>query len=357
MSPSSAASRRTSCSRCWLASAGSGSTTTRYSPFAASVHCSAAVANEPPFCGAVYQWSVGVVSAPAPPPQPLSPRVPSRARQRSCPTEEPPTDHAPAALPPSDPRQTGQRVPSSRIESDGVCVPRTDGDDAERRVVAHGEVHSPGQHDPGLPGTARVHCRWNPSGSLRSPEHGLHAAIARAVRRLPSLDPLDGAGPLRAEAHVPVECPPCATVDARRNDLALVRVEVRPTPSGSSWHRGRIRSSASSSRIGVEPMTASIVRNAGPDGRHPNGVHDDQIPATCSGRASGGAPSATGPPRSCTTSATSSVEFVHHRADRGARALEAASQPAGRARASPFPGRRARRTGNRSSVGLMTSRP
>ena len=44
MSLSSAARRRTSCSRCWVASAGSGSTTSRYSPFAASVHCFAAAA-------------------------------------------------------------------------------------------------------------------------------------------------------------------------------------------------------------------------------------------------------------------------------------------------------------------------
>ena len=86
MSLSDAASRRTSCSRCWVASAGSGSTTTRYSPFAASVHAFAAAGNEPPFCGAVYQWRVGVDSAPAPPPHPVSPsasRASAPAPQRS----------------------------------------------------------------------------------------------------------------------------------------------------------------------------------------------------------------------------------------------------------------------------------
>src|SRR5215218_10539176 len=60
-----AARRRTSCSRCCVASAGSGEISMRYLPLAARVQFSAAWTVEPPDSGRAYQVTVGVDRAPA----------------------------------------------------------------------------------------------------------------------------------------------------------------------------------------------------------------------------------------------------------------------------------------------------
>jgi hypothetical protein len=75
MLESFAASRRTSCSRCALASAGSSWISISYLPFAAFVHCSAAATVDPPLSGRAYQFTVGVLAATATPGSTAAPRA------------------------------------------------------------------------------------------------------------------------------------------------------------------------------------------------------------------------------------------------------------------------------------------
>src|ERR1700712_4464758 len=75
-----AARRRTSCSRCWVASAGSGEISILYLPLAAAVPFFAACTVEPPDSGRAYHLTVGVERAAAGAASDAVPAIPATSR-------------------------------------------------------------------------------------------------------------------------------------------------------------------------------------------------------------------------------------------------------------------------------------